>query len=145
MAAMDFARDRARPSELAMQLNVHSPDTAYFVRRCAEDSITVVDRELRASFVLAADRLLEGWDASDVSALTPASVEPILSLSPEVVLLGTGARQQFPSQAVLAAFLTRGIGVEVMDNAAAARTFNVLAQEGRKVVAAFVLPPAVRR
>ena len=40
----------------------------------------------------------------------------------------------------MAACLTRGIGIEVMDNAAAARTFNVLATEGRRVLAAFLLP-----
>ena len=46
----------------------------------------------------------------------------------------------FPPQAVLAQFLRRGIGLETMDNAAAARTFNVLAGEGRNVVAMFLLP-----
>ena len=45
----------------------------------------------------------------------------------------------------MAACLTRGIGIEVMDNAAAARTFNVLATEGRRVLAAFLLPgPALK-
>jgi len=46
---------------------------------------------------------------------------------------------QFPAPAVMAACLTRGIGIEVMDNAAAARTFNLLANEGRRVIAAFLL------
>ena len=123
-----------------MHLNLHVPDTTYFVRRVAPHSVTVVDRELHASFILATDRLIEGWEASDVNSLTPASADPILALEPAVVLLGSGAKLRFPPQAVLAAFLTRGIGVEVMDNAAAARTFNVLAQEGLKVVAAFILP-----
>ena len=123
-----------------MHLNLHVPDTPYFVRRVAPHAITVADRELHASFILAADRLVEEWEASDVNSLTPASADPILALEPAVVLLGSGAKLRFPPQAVLAAFLTRGIGVEVMDNAAAARTFNVLAQEGRKVVAAFILP-----
>mgnify|MGYP006779811445 CR=1 FL=1 len=59
-----------------------------------------------------------------------------------LVLLGTGSRQRFPGAAILALFLTRGVGVEVMDNAAAARTFNVLAAEGRRAVAAFMLPAA---
>ncbi|MGH8115897.1 MAG: MTH938/NDUFAF3 family protein, partial [Rhodanobacteraceae bacterium] len=59
--------------------------------------------------------------------------------NPDVVLLGTGARQVFPSQAVLGAFLQRGVGVEAMDNAAAARTWDILAGEGRNVVAAFIL------
>ena len=51
----------------------------------------------------------------------------MLALKPELVVLGTGAVQVFPPAAVMAACLTRGIGIEVMDNAAAARTFNVLA------------------
>jgi uncharacterized protein len=71
--------------------------------------------------------------------MTPAHAEPILALQPSVVLLGTGARQQFPSQEVLATFLQRGVGIEVMDNAAAARTWDILASEGRNVVAAFIL------
>ncbi|WP_312707201.1 MTH938/NDUFAF3 family protein, partial [Stenotrophomonas sp.] len=47
--------------------------------------------------------------------------------------------QVFPPAAVMAACLTRGIGLEVMNNPAAARTFNILASEGRKVAAAFIL------
>ena len=63
----------------------------------------------------------------------------MLALEPEVVLLGSGATQAFPPAAVVAACLRRGVGLETMTNAAAARTFNVLASEGRRVVAAFVL------
>ena len=59
---------------------------------------------------------------------------------PELLLLGTGATQQFPSAAVMAACLQRGIGLEVMTNAAAARTYSVLASEGRRVVAGFMFP-----
>jgi len=61
-------------------------------------------------------------------------------VSPEVVLLGTGARATFPPQRVLGEFLRRGIGLETMDNAAAARTFNVLVGEGRQAVGVFLLP-----
>ena len=39
----------------------------------------------------------------------------------------------------MAACLSRGIGLEAMDNAAAARTFTVLAGEGRRVVAGFLI------
>ena len=125
-----------------MPLDLHRPDTTYFVRRCEPHAITVVDREISRSFVLSGDRLVEGWPVDDVAAIDAAAIEAVVALEPSVVLLGSGPRLRFPPQAVLAAFLTRGIGIEVMDNAAAARTFNVLAQEGRKVVAAFVLPPA---
>jgi uncharacterized protein len=56
-----------------------------------------------------------------------------------LILLGCGAAQAFPPAVTMAACLSRGIGLETMTNAAAARTFNVLAGEGRRVVAGFVL------
>ena len=79
---------------------------------------------------------------TDPRALTPELLEWLLRLEPEVILLGTGHRQVFPPAAVMAAGFGRGVGIEVMTNAAAARTFNVLASEGRRVVAGFVLESA---
>ena len=122
-----------------MELALDRPEDFLFVRRANAHAVLVVERELTTSFILARDHAVEGWDAHDIATLTPQQVEPILALKPDVVLLGSGARQQFPSQAVLAAFLQRGIGVESMDNAAVARTWNVLAGERRNVVAAFIL------
>ena len=122
-----------------MHLWLHGPESEFFVRRCGAASITVGERELARSFVLAPDSLSEDWGVTDVLAMGEADLDPILRLAPEVVLLGSGARLRFPTQQMRAAFLSRGIGLEVMDNAAAARTFNVLAGEGRKVVAAFIL------
>jgi len=122
-----------------MELSLDRPEDFLFVRRADAHAVTVMDRALTRSFILARDRAIEDWDVNDIAALAPQQVEPILALKPDVVLLGSGARQQFPSQAVLAEFLKRGVGVEVMDNAACARTWNVLAGEHRNVVAAFIL------
>jgi uncharacterized protein len=79
------------------------------------------------------------WRPSSIDTLEIADLEPLLALEPAVVLLGSGASLRFPAPAVMAACLTRGIGIEVMDNAAAARTFNVLATEGRRVAGAFLI------
>jgi uncharacterized protein len=116
------------------------PEGTLFVRRCEAARVVLGDRELSRSFLLAIDRVVEDWPVAAIEALDAAAVETVLALQPEVVLLGTGPRQRFPGAAILALFLTRGVGVEVMDNAAAARTFNVLAAEGRRAVAAFMLP-----
>lgn len=121
-----------------MQLAQELPDFRYAPRAVGPRSIRVNEIELSASFLLAPDRLVEGWNPAD--PLCPEDMQAVLALSPELVLLGTGERQRFPAPAVLAACLTRGVGIEVMDNAAAARTFTVLAGEGRRVVAAFLLP-----
>lgn len=122
-----------------MELSLDRPEDFLYVRRADAHAVTVLDREFRASFILARERAIEDWNVRDIAAMTPDHAEPILALKPEVVLLGSGVRQWFPSQAVLGAFLQRGIGVEVMDNSACARTWNVLAGEHRNVVAAFIL------
>lgn len=122
-----------------MQLHQERPDYAYVLRGAGGDTATVNDRVLRESFILAPDRLLEGWGVRDVASLGIADLEPALALRPEVLVLGTGAAQAFPPPETVAACLARGVGLEAMTNAAAARTYTVLAAEERRVVAAFVL------
>lgn len=124
-----------------MDLSFDRPGNYLYVRRVDAHGITVNDRLLEHSFLLAPDRVVEPWPVNDVQALESGHVEAILALQPELVLLGTGARQAFPAAVILAGFMQRGVGIEVMDNAAAARTYDLLAGEGRRVVAAFILPP----
>lgn len=123
-----------------MQLAQDNPDFIYVLRGTSEAGVLVNQQTVSESFLLTPNQLLAGWGPVAVEALEPADMQAVLALEPAVVLLGTGARQRFPSAAVMAAVLSRGVGIEVMDSAAAARTFNVLAAEGRKVVAAFLLP-----
>lgn len=125
-----------------MQLTLENPDFRYLLRGADGASALVNERRLERSFILSPAQLIEDWAPGDVTRLQPADLEPALALAPAVLLLGTGERLRFPAPAVLAACLTRGVGIEAMDNAAAARTFNVLASEGRRVVAAFLLAGA---
>jgi uncharacterized protein len=124
-----------------MQLNHELPDYAFTLRSADGQSARVNDRTLSASFILSPQQLVEDWPVRDSASLAPDDLTPLLALKPEVVLLGTGERQVFPPAAVMAACLSQGVGLEVMTNAAAARTFNVLASESRKVVAGFLLAP----
>ena len=123
-----------------MQLTLENPDFRYFLRAVSADGVLVNERRLVASFILSPMLLIEAWRPRSIAELLPEDMQSLLALGPSVVLLGSGATLKFPSAAVMAACLTRGIGIEVMDNAAAARTFNVLATEARKVVAGFLLP-----
>ena len=80
-----------------------------------------------------------GWGVVDFDSLSEADFERLLALEPELVLLGTGTRQRFPHPRLTAPLARRQIGVEVMDTGAACRTYNILAAEGRRALAA-VLP-----
>lgn len=119
-----------------MKFTLDSRTDINLIRGYAEGEVRVGQQVLQAPCIIAVDRIIEDWSATEVLALTPADLEVIFGLSPELVLLGTGMRQQFPQSAVRQAFAARQVGLEVMDLGAACRTFNLLAQEERRVVAA---------
>jgi uncharacterized protein len=80
------------------------------------------------------------WAAPDLAALTAADLEPLLDLSPppEFLILGTGPRLTHPPRALREALEERGIGLEVMDSRAAARTWGLLRGEERWIAAALM-------
>lgn len=79
------------------------------------------------------------WACRRFSDLSAAHFEQLAGFAPELVLFGSGAALRFPPFAWLAALAARRIGVETMDTLAACRTYNILAGEGRHVVAALLL------
>jgi uncharacterized protein len=124
-----------------MDLSLDQAEGYQLVRRVDARSVTLLDRVVENSFLLTPAGITEAWPVASASNLGASDVQALLALRPEVVILGTGERQVFPAAEFMAGFLRKSIGIEVMDNAAAARTYNLLAGEDRQVVAAFILPP----
>ena len=79
------------------------------------------------------------WPVASFESLETSDFSAIEALVPDVVILGTGARQRFVHPRLLANLTARRIGVECMDNQAACRTYNILMAEGRKVALALIL------
>jgi uncharacterized protein len=90
------------------------------------------------TIVVAPDRLVLDWPATDFESLCEVHFEFFLELKPDLVLLGTGAKLRFPRPQLSRCLHAVRIGLEVMDNAAVCRTYNILAAEGRNVVAAIL-------
>lgn len=124
-----------------MQLTLERPDYAYALRSADGTSAVVNDHTLRTSFIIAPDTLVQDWPVTDIATLATTDLDPLLAMKPELIVLGCGATQAFPPPQTLAACLSQGVGLETMTNGAAARTYSVLAGEGRRVVAGFVLAP----
>ena len=82
---------------------------------------------------------VQRWPVDGLAMLAAAHFEQVLALKPELVIFGSGARLQFVSPALYRCLIEARIGIETMDTAAACRTYNVLAAEGRSVVAALLL------
>ena len=85
---------------------------------------------------------VQPWDAATLEDLQTEHFERLALLKPEVVIFGSGPRLRFVQPALLRSLMAQRIGVETMDTAAACRTYNVLVNEGRSVVAALLLPVA---
>ena len=89
--------------------------------------------------ILTPDEVIDGWSPGPLATLTIDDFGAAMELDPEILLFGTGQTQRFPSAALMAAIMQRGVGFEVMDTAAACRTFNLLVAEYRRVVAALLV------
>lgn len=81
------------------------------------------------------------WDCGAFADLGQAHFEQLAALTTELVIFGSGARLRFPPPTWLRPLIDRRIGLETMDTAAACRTYNILAGEGRSVVLAALLEP----
>ncbi|ALP52807.1 hypothetical protein Tel_06365 [Candidatus Tenderia electrophaga] len=94
---------------------------------------------LTSSAIITAKQLIRDWPPQCVEELTQAHVAALAQLNPEVAIIGTGARLQWPKRALLRPLVEAGIGFEIMDTAAACRTYNVLSYEERRVAAALMM------
>lgn len=109
------------------------------IRAYETGGITVNEEVFRTSIIVTPEQVITDWQPRAFADLTPADLEAITALKPEVVLLGTGARLRFPHPSLTRSLLEARIGFEAMDTGAACRTYNVLMGEGRRVAAGLLL------
>jgi len=105
------------------------------IRAYGSGELRVNENIYRGAVILSASMAIAEPNIQNLDDLVSIDVSRVLALEPEVVLLGTGARQIFPVASFGAQFLRAGIGFEVMDTGAACRTFNVMVSERRRVAA----------
>ena len=122
-----------------MKFTQQLPSGINVIRRYGADFIAIGEQEIRESCLVTASSI-ESWAPRSVEELHVEQFAALFALAPEVVVLSTGAKQQFPRAALRAEFATRRIGLEVMEIGAACRTYNVLVGEERRVLAAILLP-----
>jgi uncharacterized protein len=123
-----------------MKLSLDKSQALFFIDGFTAHSVTVAKREYRHHLIITPERIFEPWPAPAVAELGIADFDCLSGLDLEVILLGTGKSQIFPSPVLQVELGRKGIGFEVMNTAAACRTFNILAGENRKVAAALIIP-----
>ena len=122
-----------------MQLTRES-STQHLIRAWEPGRVRIAERWVAGHVIVSAEAIIEGWTTVAPTALTIDDLAPALALAPTIVLLGTGTDRFLPDVELMAALAERRVGLEIMSTPAACRTFNVLLQEQRRVVAALFNP-----
>ena len=121
-----------------MKFTLESPP-AITIRSTSNREIRIGDLVWSEPIALTPECVLEDWVPVPVESLTIDDLALLIESSPALIVLGTGNQQLLPNRDLMFAMARRGIGLEVMDTPAAARTFNVLVSEGRSVAAVLYL------
>lgn len=144
-----------------MQFAQESDATAYVIRAYAPGEVVITEpltsefiveaaqagnrrpllnrRTLSRSAIVTPKILIDDWRPQAPNELNIQDVMVLAELEPEVLLVGTGRALTWPDHALLAPLRDRTIGFEIMDTAAACRTYNILMFEGRRVAAALMM------
>ena len=118
-----------------MRLVLDSDPRIYTIRQYAAGSIVVGDQVLQRACIVSAERLVADWSPASPAELDDAALAALLVLQPSIILLGTLQSHAPPPRSLVSGLQRRGIAVETMNLGAACRTYNVLVQDRRPVVA----------
>jgi len=121
-----------------MKFNESFSDSDHHISGYGPEGVTVLNRRHPYHLIVSRE-LIQTWQINGLSDLNQQTLQTILDLKPEVVILGTGDKQIFPPMEIMALFAQQRIGFEVMNTSAACRTYNILLSEDRHVVAALIL------
>ena len=105
-----------------------------------QGAVRVGEEWLSGHVIISPQAIIRDWAVPTPAALEIEHLEPAVALQPEIIIVGTGSSLVLPERNLMQTFGMRGIGIEIMDTAAACRTYNVLAHEYRRVVAALFEP-----
>ncbi|HEX2603474.1 MAG TPA: Mth938-like domain-containing protein [Oxalicibacterium sp.] len=121
-------------------MKLHSTPTQQYQTVTAYDDKGVEINLIRFehSLVVMPEKAPENWPVTSFDALSTDAFAAIAAMTPDVVILGTGARQRFIHPKLTAELTGKRVGVECMDNQAACRTYNILMAEGRRVALALI-------
>jgi len=122
-----------------MKLQPEHIEGAHAITAFTPGMVRVDDQTYTASVLVPWRGEVLPWPCAAFEQLRAEHFEQLLALAPELVIFGSGQRLRFAVPALMRSLIERRVGVETMDTAAACRTYNVLAGEGRLVVAALIL------
>lgn len=122
-----------------MKFTEHRDSNVLAVKSYQPGLVKVNNLEFNQSCFITQKSYNDKWMCSNINALNAELIDELLTEKPEVIILGTGESQEFPEPKLFAYCASQGVGLEVMANDAACRTYNVLTTEDRDIVLALIM------
>ncbi len=121
-----------------MKLSLTENSSAWSISSYDDGHFTSHGRQFSGSHFFYPKKEPQPWGISSVSELDTGLFTAELIANADMIILGTGKTLVFPAEKQLQYFYENNIGFEIMDTAAACRTWNILLSEDRNVLAALI-------
>lgn len=114
---------------IQLETNTQNTITSY------NDSQLIVNHIVyQKSLIISKHQIISPWNVRNLSELNESTMDSIVQLNPEVILIGHSEQAAFPPVMLQSWLSQRRIGLECMPMGAACRTFNLLLTENRNVI-----------
>ena len=123
-----------------MDLQVESSANIRVIKGYDAVSVSIGATLYSTSFLLSPSFSPQAWPVKRFRLFSTEELLALFDLSWEVLIIGTGSRQQFPGPELLEVLATEGRGVEFMNSRSACTSYNLLAIDQRSVLGAIILP-----
>ena len=121
-----------------MKLSLSDESKLFMITAYDEGEFKIKGKVYPGSHIIWPDKPPLPWQLENIEDLNQASFDSIKSENVETIILGTGRKLVFPDDRWLVQFYQQSVGFEIMDTAAACRTYNILVSEGRNILAALI-------
>tara|TARA_Y100001970_G_C13763876_1_gene617104 strand:- start:94 stop:459 length:366 start_codon:yes stop_codon:yes gene_type:complete len=118
-----------------MDLTLQKNSSDKVIKNYEDHRIYVDEAVYDHNLIISRDKIIM-WDIENINNITFDSLSDALKEEPEILIIGTGEKSVLPDINLMNRFFDQGIGIEFMKTEAACKTFNVLASEDRRVIAA---------
>ena len=122
-----------------MKFHLIQSDNKNLITGYDSNWVEVNQERYHSSLIMTPNQLLLEWPVKSIKDIKENSFEAIESLNVEIILLGTGNIQEHLQPRLIEYFSKKNIAIESMNNQSACRTYNILANEERKVLLALMI------
>lgn len=122
-----------------MKFTEHRDYQINMINHYAPGLVSINQKPYHHSCIVTQHSIMPDWPVHNLDQLTTETLQQLLDYDPEVLILGTGETQVFPPAHIFGLCAQQGVSLEIMNNASACRTYNVLTTEDREVVMGLIL------